>query len=458
VVSAVVDEREVQGRELPADVLAVLIKRDMTPTLDLALRLHPNTRSIFVVTGNGPYDAQLKAEAQQAFQSYEDKLEFHYLSELPMANLLQEVARLPDRSILFYLCVSQDGAGQAFVSANVLERLAPAANAPIYCIADSYLGRGAVGGRIYSFEAEGKKAARLGLRILEGEKPETLSVPEISENPASVDWRQLRRWGISEARLPPGSVVRYQEPDVWDLYKWHILGLISVCVLEALLLAGLLVQRESRQRAEEDLRASQRELRLLNGMLLQVQEMERRRIARELHDDLNQSLALLSVELDLLGQKPPELSGEFSTRMQKLSDRVKQLASSVHALSHRLHPLKLEQMGLVTATRALCKELSQSHGLPITFSHDQMPEALTDDTALCLYRIVQEALQNVLKHSGAQHAWVKLNGSADAICLRIVDDGVGFDAPLAQAQGGLIPRGAPSQPEDALPAVPASIG
>jgi signal transduction histidine kinase len=176
---------------------------------------------------------------------------------------------------------------------------------------------------------------------------------------------------------------------------------------------------------------------MLNGELLHAQETERRRIARDLHDDLNQSLALLSVELDLLGQMPPELPGEFGTRIQELSGRVKQLSTSVHAMSHRLHPLKLEQLGLVAAARALCRELSQGHGLPIEFTHHEVPGAIPEDTALCLYRIMQEALRNSIKHSRARHAEVELNGTAGAICLRIVDDGTGFDPGSVESKGGL---------------------
>jgi hypothetical protein len=355
VVSTSADEGEGQTQKLPADVLAVPRKRDIAPTLDLALRLHPNTRSIFVIAGKGPFDAQMKAEAQKAFLSYEKKLEFRYLSGLPMENLLHEVARLPARSIIFYLCVGQDGTGQPFVPAAVLERLAAAANAPIYGLADSFLGRGVVGGRMYSFEAEGKMAARLGLRILEGEKPETISVQEISENRAIFDWRQLRRWGINEGSLPPGSVVRYKEPDLWDLYRWHIIGLISLCVIEALLISGLLVQRRNRRRAENGLRASQRELRLLTGRVLLAQETECRRIARELHDDLNQSLALLAVQLDLLSQKPAESAARLTEQAQEMSVRLKQLSSSVHDLSHQLHPSKLGQLAPNGFSGIFCK-------------------------------------------------------------------------------------------------------
>jgi signal transduction histidine kinase len=437
VVFCAVDQREVTARPLPPDVVGVPSTWDLAATLDVALRLHPNTRHVFVIAGGSPFDVQWAARARDAFRGYEDKLAFTYLTGLPLNDLVKETAQLPDKSVIYYLHVFQDDTGKALIPAHVLELLAATANAPIYGHVDTYIGRGIVGGRVFSFETEGKHAANIGLRILAGEKPETISVPETSENTYMFDRRQLRRWGIGEASLPPGSVVRHQEPDFWGLYKWHVAGGLSLCVLQALLIAGLLVQRASRRRAEEGLRASQRELRVLHGKLLRAQERERRRIARDLHDDLNQSLALLSVELDLLGQKPPESAGQLGTRLQELSSRVKQLSSAVHALSHQLHPLKLEQMGLVAAVRALSKELSHSHGLPIEFTHYRLPEALPDDTALCLYRIVQEALRNVLKHSGARHAEVELSGSAGMIRLRVVDDGAGFDPRSVNGKGGL---------------------
>jgi signal transduction histidine kinase len=242
---------------------------------------------------------------------------------------------------------------------------------------------------------------------------------------------------VFSALGPPGSVVRYTQPSFWDLYHWHIVGVVSLCVIQALLIVGLLLQRASRKRAEGGLRDSQRELRALTGRLLQAQETERRRIARELHDDLNQGLAVLAVELDLLGQKPPESGAELGGRMHELSSLVKQLSSTVHDLSHNLHPSKLEQLGLVAAIRSLCKELNQGHDLVIEFTAKQVPPATPHDTTLCLYRIAQEALGNVVRHSGARHAGVELSGSVTEVFLRIVDDGVGFDLGSADARGGL---------------------
>lgn len=223
----------------------------------------------------------------------------------------------------------------------------------------------------------------------------------------------------------------------WDVYQAPLLGLLCLCAIEAVLIVGLLAQGSNLRRAEHALRESQRELRVLTGKLLQAQETERRRIARELHDDLSQNLALLSVELEVAGQNPPESASQHTDRMRELSSRVKQLSRSVHSLSHQLHPSKLEQLGLVAAMRGLCGELSQNHGLPIDFNHCKAPDTIAEDAALCLYRIVQEALGNVLKHSGARHARVELTATEETICLRIVDDGVGFDPPSVEGKGGL---------------------
>ncbi len=227
---------------------------DLIATLALALRLHPNTQTVFVITGNAEFDAYWEVEARQRFRMYQDKVKFVYLTGLPIEDLLKQVAHLPERSIIYYLHVFRDATGKVLVPADALERVAAAANSPIYGHIDSYVGRGIVGGRVFSFGTEGKNAAGLGLRILAGETPEKIGVQQTSANTIMFDWRQLRRWKISEASLPPNSVVRNKELSFWDLYKWPIVGAISLCVVEALLIVGLLVQRLSRRRAERRFR------------------------------------------------------------------------------------------------------------------------------------------------------------------------------------------------------------
>ena len=165
----------------------------------------------------------------------------------------------------------------------------------------------------------------------------------------------------------------------------------------------------------------------LSGLLIHAQEAERMRLARELHDDLSQSLALLAVELDLLGQQPPA-SSVVSGRMQEFSTQVRNLSSGVHRLSHELHPAKLEQLGLVAAVRGFAKELGTAHQIAIECVFHNVPRELPDDIALCLYRIVQEGLQNVVKHSDATTAKMTLQADEKELHLEISDHGSGFDS------------------------------
>jgi signal transduction histidine kinase len=251
------------------------------------------------------------------------------------------------------------------------------------------------------------------------------------------DWPQLQRWKIDSSRLPPDSIVRNRVPSFWDLYKWHVTAIGAVCALQSILIVGLLLERAHRRSTERALQISQRELQELSGSLIGAQEGERRRIARELHDDFNQTLALITVEMEMLRQKLPALNGELRPRIEQLAARIQGLSSAIHELSHKLHPLALEQLGLVSAIRSLCKEVSQSHGLTVDFTADNAATTIPPDTALCLYRIVQESLRNVVRHSGAQRAEVILQQNKNAISLRIADAGSGFDAERLDGKRGL---------------------
>jgi PAS domain S-box-containing protein len=175
----------------------------------------------------------------------------------------------------------------------------------------------------------------------------------------------------------------------------------------------------------------------LSGRLIQAQEEEQMRLARDRHDDLSQSLALLSVELEMFGQSQPGEAGQISGRMQEFSAQVKSLSSEVHRLSHELHPAKLEQLGLVAAVRGFCKEFALAHEIAIEFVDCSVRRAVPHDTALCLYRIAQEALHNVVKHSGGTAARVELAMEGGELRLAILDDGVGFDPKTTQANGSL---------------------
>lgn len=175
----------------------------------------------------------------------------------------------------------------------------------------------------------------------------------------------------------------------------------------------------------------------LSGRLISAQEEAHRQLARELHDDFSQRLALLSVELEMFGQHPPEDAPRITARMEDFSSEVKSLSSEVHRLSHALHPAKLDQLGLVAAVRGFCKEFGRAHELAIDFAERNVPRTVPGDAALCLYRTAQEALQNVVKHSGATAAKVELVRDDGHLRLVVADDGAGFDPQAVRTNSSL---------------------
>ena len=196
----------------------------------------------------------------------------------------------------------------------------------------------------------------------------------------------------------------------------------------------VLVTRENVTRHKQ----AEEALRSLGGQLIKGQEDERRRVARELHDDLNQRLAILSLELDQLGLRMPKDREDLSVSVRTLRVRAQEISSEIHRLSHQLHPGKLDHLGLAAGIRTLCEEVSEHHQIEIDFSLSGFPALLSPDISLCVYRVAQESLHNITKHSGARTAQVALRKTTRAIHLRVLDTGCGFDAASNGTGLGLI--------------------
>ncbi len=175
----------------------------------------------------------------------------------------------------------------------------------------------------------------------------------------------------------------------------------------------------------------------LSPRLIEAQETERSDVAGELRDDLNQRMALLQIGLAQFDREVPGLSPQARTQLHGLTEIATEIASSIHNLSHRLRPSLLDLLGPVASIERLCRELSDRHNLQIRFVHRGIPEQIPKDVTLCLYRITQEALRNVVKHSGAAEAEVELIGQDDRIELCISDSGVGFSPESAKRTPGL---------------------
>jgi PAS domain S-box-containing protein len=175
----------------------------------------------------------------------------------------------------------------------------------------------------------------------------------------------------------------------------------------------------------------------LSGRLITAQDEERTRIARELHDDFSQRLALQGIGLAQLWKKMPESDVAERAKVQELLKGIQEISSDMHSLSHQLHSSKLEHVGLVPALMGLCEELSSRFKVQIKFTDHGLSSGIPKDVGLCLFRIAQEALGNVVKHSGAKEAHAELCGTRNEIRLRIVDAGLGFDPELRNENAGL---------------------
>ena len=171
--------------------------------------------------------------------------------------------------------------------------------------------------------------------------------------------------------------------------------------------------------------------------LIEAHEEERTWIARELHDDVNQRMALLAVELDRWNQQLPPSAVELHDHIHHAIQRLSNIATDIQALSHRLHSSKLEYLGLVAAAKSFCKELSEQQKVEIDFRHTAIPRSVPKEISLCLFRVLQETLQNAVKHSGVRHIKVDLRGTEGEIQLTVSDLGIGFDPQDAIHRRGL---------------------
>ena len=208
--------------------------------------------------------------------------------------------------------------------------------------------------------------------------------------------------------------------------------------------AALQAEIEERQQAEEllrkseaDLRRSSEKLRALTARLITAQEEESKRISRELHDDFNQNIAALVIGIATIKKQIPKSAKTLPEQLTELQRQAETLSDDVRRVAHTLHPSVLDHLGLVVALESYCAEFTQKTGIKIKFTHRNIRRALSKEVALCLYRVVQESLQNVRKHSDAKQAEVSVTKTKGRVRLAVSDDGVGFDTELQSGERGI---------------------
>jgi PAS domain S-box-containing protein len=191
---------------------------------------------------------------------------------------------------------------------------------------------------------------------------------------------------------------------------------------------SLVAEVAERMQTEESLESSRQELQKLAFQLLRVQEDERRRISRDLHDDINQQLALLAMDIEAVGRQLSVSSGHMFRAVREIQDRVEDLSDVVRHLAYQLHPSILDDLGLPIALQRLVDDFTARSQIQGSFGHRNIPAAVPQEIATCLYRVTQESLNNVARHAEASRVDVELTGSRSVLTVTITDNGVGFDS------------------------------
>ncbi len=514
-------------------------------TLRAALQLLPSTKHVLVVGGAGLFDHQEIKQVREQLQDYSSRVDITYAADLAMPELLKRLSSLSKDFIVLLTSIGRDGAGTRYTSRETGPLISSAANVPVFSLFDVYLGHGEVGGYLSELRAQGTIAGSAALKILDGVRPSDIPVAK-APNSFVFDSRALKRWGLKESNLPPGSIVLNRQPTGWELFKWYIIGGVFLILVEALLISGLMLQWARARNAEAAVRESENRFRLvantapvliwtagtdmrrdyvnqpwleftgrtleeeigdgrakgvhpedlqlclstytsafnprqpfkmqyrlrrydgeyrwlldcgvprlgpdgtfagyigscidvterkmaedalasLSCHLIEAHEEERRKIAREIHDDYNQRLALAAFEIDGLREVLEPSAVEAGQRLEEVSNQLSELAADLHSLSHQLHSSTLDKLGLIAGVKAFCGESRAHLGLQVDFEHENVPNDIPSDVALCLFRISQEALRNIKRHSGTDHGEVRLEWIAGRLHLSVSDRGKGFN-------------------------------
>ena len=345
-------------------------------SLELILRLQPETRRIVVIGGTAEVDRHVVQLIKESAQSFKGRVEIDFWDNLIMAELRQAVTTLPGETVILFARMFRDAAGQAFISSQVGRSIAQLANVPVYVMADANLGTAAVGGSVASVEAFGKRAGELARLILSGADIKSLPFEIRTDSVPTFNWPALQRWGIPENRLPPGSVVLHKPISIWAQYRWYIIGAATVIALQALMIAGLILQRRRRRRAEADLQRNREELAHVTRVST-VGELTTS-VAHELNQPLGAILSNAEAAEMFLAANPPALDevrdilADIRKDDQRASEVIRRMRNLLR--KHDLAPKSIEineaveevlrLLSIDASARKVAMKFERTAGLP----------------------------------------------------------------------------------------------
>ena len=245
-----VEARRVQYDKLTEDDTVVAVAHDFPTSFENILRVLPRTKTIAIVNGTSPNETFWLGELRRETAPLAGRVELKFYNELSFEDILKDAANLPPDATIFWHLMNVDAAGVAHEANAALSMLSATANAPIFSYLDNFFGDTTVGGPMHSVEEGSSVAAAVAVRILNGEKAGSIKTAPTRYAAPKYDWRQMQRWGINESSLPPGSTILFKPPTLWELYRWQIVTIAVVILVQSALILWLVWEHRRRRRLE----------------------------------------------------------------------------------------------------------------------------------------------------------------------------------------------------------------
>ena len=429
---AAVDQRFLREAPLGKTETAVSVVNDYPSVITGILHLLPQTKQVLMVMGSGQLGRFWRRELEIDFRQFRDRVTFIWSDDLSLSEILRRAAGLASDSAIFYFTFGTDAAGAAYADERVLADLHAAANAPLFGVQSVYLGYGVVGGTMMSIDDLSRNTADVAIRLLNGVPPSSINVPPQLPGRPMFDWRELRRWGVAESRLPSGSVVRYRAPTLWREYRGTVLGATLAMVIQSLLIVGLLYQRRARHRAESE---SRRNLALAadasrRGTMSALTSS----IAHELGQPLssmihNAQAARMMIAAD---RATPDLMGEILSDIESEGVQATQIIDRHRTMlrSHRLEKRPIDLHAVIRESLALVAHDMRSRQMEATVDPSSNPCMITGDQVL-----LQQVLVNLVMN--AMDAMAETPPARRRVTIRIEVRAADVDVSVRDAGTGL---------------------
>lgn len=416
------------------------MEADLKANMDLILKLHPRTRQVVFINERTTRGYPLHEEFLRISPLFERSIRFVLLEDVDTKEIFQALGSLAPHSAILYGVFSRDKVERQFDYDEILSLISRNSKAPIYSPWDFNLGHGIVGGVMTTGYSQGMAAGKQALRILRGGRVRYIPIERTVIKRVMFDYDQLKRFKIRMNQLPAGSMVINLPETFYQRHKKLILTAMAIIAALLAVIIVLLINIQARRRTEKELMVSREQLRGLGWRLSETEEKGRKAVSRELHDQIGQNLTILGVNLNILRSLiPGDTPSLVHSRITDSVALVKQTTERVRNLMSDLRSPVLDDYGLVAALDHYARQWGTRTGVEITVRGRGPDLRLPLQVENALFRIVQEALTNVVKHARAEAVVITVSVTKGKITLSVEDNGIGYtlsSAAHSEDQGG----------------------